>query len=149
MSIMPGIDTAAPLRTLSSRGFLLSPNFLPVAFSVFLRFFSTSSISPSGSRPPRSLYSLQVAVVMVKPGGTGRPLTVMSARLAPLPPSSILSPRPPSALPSPKKNTRLPAALRALSTTLDTTISALFTIFLTVFFAGAAGVRGMSCFVFG
>src|SRR5512138_568492 len=39
---------------------------------------------------------------MVKPGGTGRPSDDISARLAPLPPSSSFMPARPSALPPPK-----------------------------------------------
>jgi hypothetical protein len=31
---------------------------------------------------------VQTSVVMVKPGGTGRPMRAISARFAPLPPSS-------------------------------------------------------------
>src|SRR5689334_14003022 len=40
---------------------------------------------------------------MVKPGGTGRPRLAISARLAPLPPSSSFIDAEPSALPSPKR----------------------------------------------
>src|SRR5690348_959194 len=42
---------------------------------------------------------------MVKPGGTGSPALVISARPAPLPPSTSFMPPLPSALPSPKKYT--------------------------------------------
>src|ERR1035437_6460239 len=51
---------------------------------------------------------------MVKPGGTGTPMLVISARLAPLPPSRFFMSLLPSALPPPKKYTcltRFPAAL--------------------------------------
>ncbi len=50
---------------------------------------------------------------MVKPGGTGRPAAVMSARPCPLPPrislaaASVGAALMPSALPAPKKKTRL------------------------------------------
>jgi hypothetical protein len=44
-----------------------------------------------------------MAVEMVKPGGTGRPIDDISARFAPLPPSSVLSPSPPSETPPPKR----------------------------------------------
>ena len=47
----------------------------------------------------RSFYDM----VMVKPGGTGRPMLAISARLAPLPPSSARMLLCPSALPLPKK----------------------------------------------
>src|SRR6476659_7262947 len=43
---------------------------------------------------------------MVKPGGTGRPRLLISARLAPLPPSSARIPALPSAVPLPKEYTQ-------------------------------------------
>src|SRR5437762_9744707 len=46
---------------------------------------------------------LQTSVEMVKPGGTGRPAFVISARPDPLPPSKSFIVRLPSALPLPKK----------------------------------------------
>src|SRR5688500_8009903 len=48
---------------------------------------------------------VQTSVEMVNPAGTGRPALVISARLAPLPPSRSRIERSPSALPSPKKYT--------------------------------------------
>ena len=51
---MPGIETAAPERTLTSSGFESEPNFLPSSFSSILMFFWTSSIRPFGSLPPQS-----------------------------------------------------------------------------------------------
>src|SRR5262249_21452838 len=48
---------------------------------------------------------LQTSVEIVKPGGTGRPALVISARPDPLPPSRSVMCRLPSALPLPKKNT--------------------------------------------
>ncbi len=48
---------------------------------------------------------LQTSVEMVKPGGTGSPALVISARPAPLPPSRSFIVRLPSALPLPKKYT--------------------------------------------
>src|SRR6185436_14662502 len=50
---------------------------------------------------------LQTAVEMVKPGGTGSPALVISARPAPLPPSRSFIVRLPSAFPAPKKYTCL------------------------------------------
>src|SRR5712692_7716590 len=56
------------------------------------------------------MYSRQASVWMVKPGGTGNPALVISARPAPLPPrSSFILPLP-SALPPPKEKTYLVAA---------------------------------------
>src|SRR5207247_9883757 len=49
-------------------------------------------------------------VGIVKPGGTGKPRLAISARFAPLPPSSSRIALLPSARPSPKVNTHLPAA---------------------------------------
>ena len=51
---------------------------------------------------PFLLYRLQTSVVSVNPGGTGMPITFISARSAPLPPSSFLKLVFPSARPSPK-----------------------------------------------
>src|SRR5438046_1507825 len=48
---------------------------------------------------------LHTSVVIVRPGGTGRPALVISARPDPLPPSRSFIVRSPSALPSPKKYT--------------------------------------------
>jgi ClpP class serine protease len=54
---------------------------------------------------PVRMYSRQASVWMVKPGGTGRPALVISARPAPLPPrTSFILPLP-SARPAPKENT--------------------------------------------
>src|SRR5687767_14889852 len=48
---------------------------------------------------------MQSGAAIVKPGGTGTPRFVISARLAPLPPSVAFISRPPSAVPFPKKKT--------------------------------------------
>src|SRR4029079_2873599 len=59
--------------------------------------------------------SVQTSVVIVKPGGTGRPMLAISARFAPLPPSRFFISFVPSAFPPPKKNVRFatfPAFLR-------------------------------------
>src|SRR6202007_135373 len=68
----------------------------------------TSSIRPSGNLLPLAEYSLQVPVVIVNPGGTGRPILLISARLAPLPPSSSRI----GAVPSSKSHTRLVVAIQ-------------------------------------
>ena len=46
---MPGMLIAAPERTETSSGLLLSPNFLPSSFSMIAMFFFTSSSRPAGS----------------------------------------------------------------------------------------------------
>src|SRR5260370_13933062 len=51
------------------------------------------------------MYSRHAAVWMVNPGGKGKPAFVISARPAPLPPSSSFILPLPSALPAPKKKT--------------------------------------------
>ena len=44
-------------------------------------------MSPAGSWSFAAMYALHASVEIVKPGGTGNPMIVISARLAPLPPS--------------------------------------------------------------
>ena len=88
VSIMPGMEKGAPLRTETSRGSLGSPSFLPMRSSRSMRYFSISSTAPSGKVLLLEEYSTQVWQEMVKPGGTGRPMFAISARLAPLPPKT-------------------------------------------------------------
>src|SRR6266487_619928 len=57
---------------------------------------------------------LQTSVETVKPGGTGRPALVISARPAPLPPRRSFMVRLPSAFPAPKKWTYFLALLDGL-----------------------------------
>src|SRR5690606_1813599 len=57
---------------------------------------------------------MQTSVVIVKPGGTGMPRLVISARFAPLPPRRLRIPRSPSACPLPKKYTIFLAAIEIL-----------------------------------
>src|SRR5208282_711443 len=104
VSIMPGIENFAPERTLTSSGFSPLPSFWPCRLSSLA---SDSSIWRSTSFDTAfwRIYSRQASVWMVKPGGTGRPAFVISARPAPLPPrTSFILPLP-SALPPPKKYT--------------------------------------------
>src|SRR5262249_4146887 len=56
---------------------------------------------------PVVMYSRHAAVWMVNPGGTGSPALVISARPAPLPPSSSFILALPSAWPAPKQKTYL------------------------------------------
>src|SRR5438034_96516 len=76
VSIIPGIDIAAPERTDTSNGFLGSPSFLPVDFSTRASACSTCSQSPGGNFLPDAKYALHASVVIVKPGGTGSPACV-------------------------------------------------------------------------
>src|SRR5690606_27544877 len=104
VSIMPGIEMAAPERTDTSNGLAGSPNCLPVVSSSCLTFAETSSRSEWEMEPsPR--YVTQHWADMVNPGGTGTPRFVISARFAPLPPSTDFISRVPSARPFPKKYT--------------------------------------------
>ncbi len=72
LSIIPGIEIAAPERTETSSGFSVDPNVLPVFASSRCTAASSSSPSPSG-KPPLSMCARQASVVTVKPLGTGRP----------------------------------------------------------------------------
>ena len=51
---MPGIDRAAPERTLTRSGSAGSPNFLPTASSIRASAASTCGLTSSGSWRPRS-----------------------------------------------------------------------------------------------
>jgi hypothetical protein len=51
VSIIPGMEMAAPLRTDTSRGFAGSPSFLPVVSSSRCRFALTSSRNDAGTPP--------------------------------------------------------------------------------------------------
>src|ERR687892_1412478 len=79
---------------------------------------------------------VQTGVEIVKPGGTGSPALVISARPEPLPPSVSFIVRSPSALPAPKKYTYLPALppLRGVAAALTALTNAFATEpFLAVF----------------
>ena len=95
------METAAPDLTETKSGFFLSLNLIPILSSSFLRFSSICFSRPSGYFLPNSLNRIQVSVVMVKPGGTGSPIFVISDKFAPLPPKSFFI----SLVPSPKKYT--------------------------------------------
>src|SRR6266404_4051067 len=105
VSIIPGIDIAAPERTETRSGSLGSPSFFFVVFSIVASPRSTCSQRPGGNLPPPLKYALHAAVVIVNPGGTGRPAFVISARPAPLPPRSVRRFALPSALPPAKRYT--------------------------------------------
>ena len=87
VSIIPGMENLAPERTETNKGFVGSPNFLPLSFSAFFIAASVCSHIPLGNLPPAAVDALHASVVMVKPGGTGSLARVISARPAPLPPS--------------------------------------------------------------
>ena len=89
MSIIPGIENAAPERTDTSRGSLGSPSSRPIARSSLATWAVISSSRPSGQPP--CMYARQASVDTVNPGGTGNSSTVViSARFAPFPPNNSL-----------------------------------------------------------
>ncbi len=96
VSIIPGIETAAPERTETSSGSLRVAQ--PAAHGGLegRQVLGDLLGQPSGSAPCAS-QARQASVVMVKPGGTGRPSLVISARFAPLPPSRSAWSLPPCA----------------------------------------------------
>ena len=87
VSIIPGMENCAPERTLTSSGSCRSPSRRPVLSSRCRSAIVTCTRRSPGSEP-RERNSRQASVLMVNPGGTGRPSLVISARFAPLPPSS-------------------------------------------------------------
>ena len=89
VSIMPGMEAAAPLRTDTSRGLGPLPKVLPNFFSNSANAASTwGAILAKSSFLPILPNSAHASVVMVNPGGTGKPRAAMPARFAPLPPSN-------------------------------------------------------------
>ena len=94
MSSIPGIDSRAPLRTDTSSGSSGWPRLVPACSS---SRSSAAAISSSGTVPSR-MYATDASVVIVKPAGTrSAPSTrVISATLAPFPPSRSRISREPS-----------------------------------------------------
>ena len=90
VSIIPGIEIGAPDRTLTRSGSDGSPKWRPTAASIPAIRTRSSSSRPAGQPLARKLR--QVAVVITKPGGTGRPSSRdITPRLAALPPTSALT----------------------------------------------------------
>ncbi len=88
VSIIPGIEIAAPERTETSSGSLASPNRFPVCSSSRATLPRISSSRPLGNLPPERMYSTQTSVVTTNPVGTGIPSAIICASPAPLPPRS-------------------------------------------------------------
>ena len=87
VSIIPGIDTGAPDRTLTSNGLPGLPKLRPANPSSRDTWTRSSSSSPAGQ--PLARYSRQTSVVSVNAGGTGRSRSsAITVRLAALPPTS-------------------------------------------------------------
>jgi hypothetical protein len=96
VSIIPGIETAAPERTETSSGSSGSPKRFPAFASSEPMCFATSASSPSGRVPFAAMYARHASVVIVKPAGTDTPSAVISASPIPLPPRSSRPPPPES-----------------------------------------------------
>ena len=80
------MENFAPERTETNNGLVGSPNFLSKLFSNSFNELFISAIRPEGIFPEER-YSRQACVVIVKPGGTGKPMRTISARFAPFPPN--------------------------------------------------------------
>ncbi len=90
MSIIPGIENLAPERTLTSSGSSGVAQLLAHLLLDLGDGLGHLGVEAGGGQP-LTMYSRQASVVIVKPGGTGSSRTeVISARLAPLPPSRSL-----------------------------------------------------------
>ena len=103
VSIIPGMENFAPLRTETSSGSAAPPSSRPISRSSRPSACSISRSISFGREPLRSTNRLQAVVASVNPGGTGRPAFVISASPAPLPPSRSFMSLLPSAAPPPKK----------------------------------------------
>ena len=72
MSIIPGIETAAPERTETSSGSSGSPKRLPLRSSSRADVLLDLVVEAAGTSP-LAMYARQASVVIVKPAGTGTP----------------------------------------------------------------------------
>ncbi len=98
MSSIPGIESRAPERTETSSGSAGSPSRRPAWVSRRARASSTWASRPGGGTCPARMYATHASVVIVKPAGTRSAprMRVISATLAPFPPSSVRISREPS-----------------------------------------------------
>src|SRR2546422_7264545 len=85
VSIIPGIENFAPLRTETRSGLFGSPRRRCALVSTLLRAVAIWAFNPGGNFPAFE-NALHATVVIVNPGGTGRRKRVISARPAPFPP---------------------------------------------------------------
>jgi hypothetical protein len=99
---IPGILIAAPDRTLNNNGLDGEPNFESISSSTLWRDATIKSHNGDGNSCPHPVpvppsmevsarllqYRSQHSVVIVKPGGTLNPNADISAKFAPLPPST-------------------------------------------------------------
>ena len=95
MSIIPGIETAAPERTETSSGSSRRRSACPVVSSSRAHVLVDLLARARPAARRAAMYARQASVVIVNPAGTGTPSRVISARPIPLPPSSS---RPPAAV---------------------------------------------------
>ena len=98
---MPGIDTGAPERTADQQRLRsVAERALRELFDLRERRAHLGVEAVVGYLfAPCPITKRHTSVVMVKPGGTGRPSDAITARLAPLTPSNALSFARPSAAP--------------------------------------------------
>ena len=90
VSIMPGIETAAPDLTATRSGRRPAPKRSPVARSILRTPQRAKSETRRPSCPPASWYSRHTRVPSTNAGGTGRPASVMRMRLYALAPTSSI-----------------------------------------------------------
>ena len=105
VSIMPGMEARAPERMETSRGFFGVAESLADGLFQLLEVLFDFLPDGVGDPLPALIERSQTSVETVKPGGTGRPIPAISARLAPLPPRRFFISLLPSAVPAPKKYT--------------------------------------------
>ena len=84
-----GMENFAPDRTLTSSGSSTPPSFLPISASSFATASRICVSTSLGTLLPFSKNKLQTSVEIVNPGGTGTPALHISAKPAPLPPSTF------------------------------------------------------------
>jgi len=107
VSIIPGIDTAAPDRTETNKRDWCEPkrgggptgSASASADSMAEMPSMISAQTSSGTAPPASRKSLHTVVATVKPGGTFTPMLAISQSPAPFPPSRSFMPMEPSEAP--------------------------------------------------
>mmetsp|Transcript_10857 Transcript_10857/g.29979 ORF Transcript_10857/g.29979 Transcript_10857/m.29979 type:complete len:208 (-) Transcript_10857:341-964(-) len=92
VSIMPGMEMAAPLLQENKSGFPdLVPYSLPVSASTWRTDSRMAVQTDAGRSLPRPSKFWQSWVVRVNPGGTWAPILVISCSPKPLPPRMVLS----------------------------------------------------------
>ena len=101
--IMPGMENLAPERTLTRSGSDGTPSFLPISFSSLAT--ASMNLIIDFLRHFVAVFKEEVTDLgrNGEPGGTGTPALLISARPAPLPPSTSFMVPSPSAVPPPNE----------------------------------------------